>query len=189
MQGLFNTTLSRVMRIYLSFFLFLFLSVEANAEKNLKIEHFIIREDISQNNKIAIIATDSLENPVTWINGTYNFTINGFKQELEFNDGIAISPLAIEKSSFLYLKHENEEGNASEMYYLFKNSSGFTLINISWYVLLAIPIGLVLLGYMFRKLIGIAVFFLMVYIYFNYSKGLSISTFLESIFDGIRNIF
>lgn len=178
-----------MMKFYFFFLPFLFLCYTASAQQSFKIDGFIIREDLIQNDKIAIIATDSLKNPLTSINGTYNFSINGFKQELNFNDGIAVSSLAIEKSSFLYVKHANEESEASKMYYVFKNSGGLTFVSISWYILLAIPIGLVLLGYMFRKMIGVVIFMLMIYIYFNYSKGLSLSTFLESIIDGLKNMF
>jgi hypothetical protein len=56
-------------------------------------------------------------------------------------------------------------------------------------VLLAIPVILIVLGYMFRKFIIIAVIIFIIFIYFNYHHGLSIPTFFESIIDGLKNMF
>ena len=127
------------------------LTVLANNE--FQINHFIVKENLLKNNKIAIIATDSLEQPMESVNGTYNFTLNGFKQELKFNNGVAVCNMTIEKSAFFYIKHQNERGSPSSIYYVSKNDSGLNPIKINWYLLIAIPLGLILLGYMFRKLI------------------------------------
>jgi len=43
--------------------------------------------------------------------------------------------------------------------------------------------------YMFRKVVGFIIFLLLAYIYFNYSKGLTLSTFIESIIDGLKGLF
>ena len=175
-----------------TFFLFLTLGI-ANAFSQLSetsiIKNFVVKESFLKADRIAIIATDSLKNPITSISGTYKFDINGFSKDLIFYDGVANCDMTIEKSTFMYIKHENDETDISNLYYIFKSSESLTPISISWYVLLAIPIGLILLGYMFRKLIGLMIFILMAYIYFNYSKGLSIGTFIESIFDGLKNLF
>lgn len=177
------------MRIFTISFLLFTLSLYANAQESFLIKNFLIKENLLQNNKIAIIAADTLDQPQESINGTYSFTINGFKQLLAFHNGVAVSDMEIEKSAFIYIKHENEENQPSKLYYIIKNDTGLNPIKINWYVLLVIPIGLILLGYMFRKLIGLIIFVLMAYIYFNYSKGLSFPTFLESIFDGLKNLF
>jgi len=177
------------MRIFSITFLFFLISLYANAQKGFLIKNFTVKENLLQNNKIAVIATDSLDQPQESVNGTYSFTINGFKQLLKFNNGVAVSDMEIEKSAFVYIKHENEQSGPSKMYYIIKSDAGLNPVKISWYILLIIPIGLILIGYMFRKLIGIIIFILMAYIYFNYSKGLSFPTFLESIFDGLKNLF
>lgn len=159
------------------------------ANNEFQINHFIVKENLLKNSKIAIIATDSLEQPMESVNGTYNFSLNGFKQELKFNDGVAVCDMPIEKSSFIYIKHQNENGSASSIYYISKKDSGLNPLKISWYILIAIPLGLILLGYMFRKLIGLVIFILVVYIYFTQSKGLGLSTLLESILDGLKSFF
>jgi hypothetical protein len=177
------------MRIFTITLLFFIVSSVANAQEDFLIKNFTVKENLLQNNKMAIIATDSLDQPQESVNGTYSFTINGFKQLLRFNNGAAVSDMEIGESAFIYIKHENEANDPSKMYYVIKSDTGLNPVKINWYVLLAIPIGLILLGYMFRKLIGLIVFILLAYIYFNYSKGLSFPTFLESIFDGLKNLF
>jgi hypothetical protein len=153
------------------------------------INYFIVKENLLKNEKIAIIATDSLENPQESINGNFNFSVNGFKQELRFNDGVAVCPLQIEKSAFIFIKHTNDFGNHSKLYFIHKKEKDLTPYKVNWIVLMAIPIILILIGYMFRKLIGFVIFALVLFLYFNYSKGLTIPTFFESILDGIRNFF
>lgn len=152
------------------------------------INSFIVKENLLKGQKLAIIATDSLGNPAENVNGIFNFSVSGFKQELKFNDGVAVCPLQIEKSSFVFIKHINDEKSPSNLYYVYKIDADLNPIKISWYVLLAIPLGLILLGYMFRKLIGLIIFVLAIIFYFYYSKGLSITTFFESALDGIKNL-
>lgn len=171
------------------FFLFSITMAFSQTPENFTIKNFIIKESFLKADRIAVIITDSLKNPRTTINGTYKFDINGFSKDLIFHDGVANCDMSIEKSTFMYIKHENDETNVSNLYYIYKSSESLTPIAISWYILLVIPIGLILLGYMFRKLIGLMIFILMAYIYFNYSKGLSMGTFIESIFDGLKNLF
>lgn len=156
---------------------------------NQTINSFMVKENLLKGQKLAIIATDSLNNPLENINGVYNFSVNGFKQELKFNDGVAICPLQIEKSAFIFIKHLNDDKSPSNLYFVYKKNTDLNPIKISWYILLAIPLGLILIGYMFRKLIGFVIFILSIILYFYYSKGLSIPTFFESIIDGIKNIF
>lgn len=177
------------MRYLLSlvFTLFIHLAFAQNSAQN--IDYFIVKENLLKNEKLAVIASDSLENPNENINGTFSFSVNGFKQELVFNNGVAICPLQIEKSAFVFIKHLNENGTHSNLYYIHKKDTNLNPYKISWYLLLIIPIGLILIGYMFRKLIGLIILVFVAFSYFNYSKGLSIPTFFESIFDGIKNIF
>ncbi len=62
-------------------------------------------------------------------------------------------------------------------------------IHISWIVLLGIPILLVLLSYLFKKFVIIAIIIFIIFLYFNHHAGLSVPTFFESIIDGLKNIF
>jgi hypothetical protein len=177
------------MKFVLTAILCLFSYLGYSAGLKQAINYFIVKENLLKNEKIAIIATDSLENPLESINGVFNFSVNGFKQELQFNDGVAVCPLQIEKSAFIFIKHSNDFGNHSNLYYVYKKEKDLSPYKISWVFLIAIPILLILIGYMFRKLIGFVVFALVLFLYFNYSKGLTIPTFLESVLDGIRNLF
>jgi hypothetical protein len=154
-----------------------------------EINHFIVKENTLQDDKIAIIVSDSLQNSLAQINGTYNFSVNGFKQSLIFENGISVCPLQIEKSAFVFIKHINHTSNPSQLYFIYKQDKNLKPYPISWYLLLMIPIGLILIGYLFRKLIGIIILILVLLSYFNYSKGLSIPIFLESILDGLKNLF
>ncbi len=179
-----------MIRLFTLFIFFLsgMITAFSQSHENFIIKDFIIKESFLKTDNIAIIATDTLKNPRTSINGTYKFDINGFSKDLIFHDGVAAWDMPVEKSTFMYIKHENDETDVSNLYYIYKSSESLTPIRISWYILLAIPVGLILLGYMFRKLIGLVVFILMAYIYFNYSKGLSMGTFIESVFDGLKNL-
>lgn len=163
--------------------------VKTQPKERYEIKNFIITEDLNHSNKINILVTDSLDQMLDNFSGTYNFSVNGFRQTLKFKDGIASSDLEINKSLFLYIKHENESDSVSKLYYVSKKANGINPISISWYVLLVIPAIFILIGYMFRKLIGLVVFLLIAYMYFGYNKGLSFSTLLESVFDGLKALF
>ncbi len=169
--------------------LLFFISVGTFAQSAQNINYFTVKENLLKGQKLAIIAADSLENPDESINGVYNFSVNGFKQELKFNDGVAVCPLQIEKSAFIFIKHNNELKSPSNLYFVYKKDADLNPIKINWYLLLVIPLGLILIGYMFRRLIGVIIFILMILFYFYYSKGLSVPTFFESVFDGIKHIF
>ncbi|WP_442795074.1 hypothetical protein [Pelobium manganitolerans] len=173
----------------LLYFFTLFISGFAFAQEGQHINYFTVKENLLKGEKLAIIATDSLDVPQEHINGVFSFSVNGFRQDLRFNDGVAVCPLQMEKSAFVFIKHINDLKSPSKIYYVYKKDSDLYPYAISWYILLIVPLGLILLGYLFRRLIGIVIFVLMLLFYFYYSKGLSIPTFFESIVDGIRNIF
>ncbi len=175
---------------FLMLFFILFISVGFAQTRTIQeINNFTVKENLLKNNKIAIIATDSLNTPKENLNGIFTFSLNGFKQELKFNDGVAVCPLQIEKSSFVYIKHQNENGTHASLYYISKNDDGLSPHKISWFLMLLIPLGLVLIAYLFRKLIIFIAVLFIVWLYFNYSKGLSVPTFFETIFDGFKSFF
>jgi len=153
------------------------------------IYNFTITENNEVENKLLVHALDSAKQNNNFVNGTFIFYINGFTQALEFKSGVATCELKLNKSSFVYFKHENETSNPSNLYYIYKGKTGFNPFKISFYLLLAIPIGLILIGYMFKKIIGLAIFLFLGYLYFNNTNGLSIGTFFSSVIDGLRNIF
>ena len=159
------------------------------AAQTAAINNFIVKENLLKNNKLAIIAADSLDVPNENINGIYTFSVGGFTQSLRFNDGIAVLPLPIERSTFVYLKHQNDSGTHSKLVYVYKKDSDLTPYPINSLWLFIIPIVLVILAFAFRKLIIFAVIIFLVFVYFNHSSGLNLSTFFESIFDGLKNLF
>jgi len=171
------------------FLIFLCLCVFFGSAQTAAINNFIVKENLLKNNKLAIIAADSLDVPNENINGIYTFSVSGFTQSLKFNDGIAVLPLPIERSTFVYLKHQNDSGTHSKLVYVYKKDSDLTPYPINSLWLFIIPIVLVILAFAFRKLIIFAVIIFLVFVYFNHSSGLNLSTFFESIFDGLKNLF
>jgi len=156
--------------------------------QNSDINNFLVKENLLKNNKLAIIAADSLNVPNENINGTYTFSVSGFTQILKFNDGIAVLPLPIDKSTFVYIKHQNDLGTHSKLVYVYKKDSNLSPYSINSLWLFIIPIALVIIAFAFRKLIIFVVIAFLVFVYFNHSAGLNISTFFESIFDGLKNL-
>ncbi len=164
------------------------ISVAGFAQKA-DINNFIVKESLLKNSKLAIIATDSLEQPIETINGLYTFTVSGFTQPVKFNDGVAILPMQLAKSAFVYIKHQNDNGTHSKLLYIYKKDgtlNPFT-INSMWLVLF--PLLVIFIAFAFRKLLIFAIIILLVFIYFNHSNGLNLSTFFETIFDSLKRVF
>ena len=156
--------------------------------QNADINNFLIKENLLKNSKLAIIATDSLEKPLEKINGTYTFSVSGFTQILNFNDGVAIVPLQIDKSTFVYIKHQNDQGTHSKLIYVYKKDGDLNPFTISRIFLIIIPIIIIILVFAFKKFIYIGIILLIAFMYFNLSNGLDVSTFFETTFDYLRNL-
>lgn len=175
-------------------FLILFLGKSLNAQENVlqgedvAINNFIVKENLLKNKKIAIIATDSLDIPIESLSGTFQFSVNGLGQELKFNNGVAVLSQPINKSTFIYLRHQNDNGTHGKLYYVYQKGENISPIKISWWVLVIIPLILILLAALFRKFIVVAVIILIGMFYYNSSQGLKIPTFFDTIFDGLRNL-
>ncbi|RZJ83190.1 MAG: hypothetical protein EOO20_23245 [Chryseobacterium sp.] len=160
-----------------------------SSAQDVAINNFIVKESLLKNSKLAIIAADSLDNPLETINGSYTFSVSGFTQELKFNDGIAILPLQLERSSFVYIKHQNDAGTHSKLLYVYKKDGTLNPYAMSSFWLVLFPAIIIFLAFAFRKFIIAAVILLLIFIYFNHSNGLSIGTFFETIFDGLKSVF
>ncbi|MEE1885220.1 hypothetical protein [Pedobacter flavus] len=169
--------------------LIFFSSFGSAFSQNTAINNFIIKENLLKNNKIAVIAVDSLNVPNEEINGLYTFSFSGFTESLNFNNGVAVVPLKIEKSTFIYVKHENESGTHSKLVYVYKKNNDLTPFSVNGWWLFIIPLIIIILAFMFRKLIIFAAILLIVYFYFNFSNGLSLGTLFETFFDGLKNLF
>lgn len=181
--------------IKLTLFLLLIFAFAAPAQtvnipsQQVAVNNFIVKENLLKNDKIAVIACDADEKPLENIRGTFQFSINGFKQELKFNDGVAIAPQQIDKSTFIYLRHKNESGTHGKLYYVIKKDNNLNPIKISWLLLVLVPLGLIILASMFRKFIVIAVILLVIMLFFNSSNGLKLPTFFETVVDGLKGMF
>ena len=155
--------------------------------QSITIKSFIVKESLLKNDKLAIIATDSTDKPIEQVNGTFQFSVNGFRQELKFHDGVAVYPQPIDKSTFVYLKHLNGEASTARLYYVLKRDSGLNPIKISWMVMALIPALVIIIASMFRKFLVFAIIIILGLFFFNTSNGLSLPTFLETIFDGLKS--
>ncbi|GGC34059.1 hypothetical protein GCM10011386_27670 [Parapedobacter defluvii] len=174
------------MRIYLYLLTLALFPARSHAQDRNNINHFIVKENLIKNGKLAIIATDANENPLDSISGTYQFVINGFEQTLKFNDGVAITPHAIETSAFVFIKHRNQQGSNGRLYYVLKNDNGLNPIVINWYYLILIPAIILLIAYLFKRLMILAVVILVGLFIFNYSKGLNLENLFETLVHGIK---
>ncbi|HEY0895471.1 MAG TPA: hypothetical protein VGE15_02875 [Sphingobacteriaceae bacterium] len=167
----------------------------ANAQESaatpvrLSINNFIVKEHLLKNEKIAIIACDAEERPMEHVNGVFQFTVNGFKQELKFNEGVAIAPQPINESTFIYLRHKNEAGTHGKLYYVLKRENNLKPIQINWMMLAVVPVAIILIAFAFRKLLIWAVIVLLVLFFFNARNGLNLPTFFDTIFDGLKSVF
>lgn len=154
------------------------------------LKEFVAKSNPFATDEIAITAVDSSKNIDESVNGSFIFTINGFQDTLHFDKGTAFYHHKIQKSSFVYVKHiDDDNGSRGMLYYIYKHGHDLTLMHISWMLLLIIPVALILLGYMFKRFIIIAVIIFCIFLYFNYHNGLSISTFFDSIFNGLKHLF
>ena len=169
--------------------LFTMLGVISAHADTILIKNFVIKENPFAKNEVAVVATDTAGIIQENVNGLFKFTINGFDEDLTFENGTAFYHHKLDKSAFIYLKHSNDAGTTSIMYYVYKQDTKLTPIHISWVILIAIPCILVLLAYMFKRFIIIAVIIFCIFLYFNYHGGLSVSTFFETVIDGLKHVF
>jgi len=171
------------------FLLLIFLLSNFARATEVHIDQFILKENPFAKDEVAVVASDSAGTTQEKINGLFNFTINGFKEALRFENGTAFYHHKLEKSSFLYLKHIDEAGSHARLYYIYKHDSKLDPYYISWKFLVAVPIVLILLGYMFKRFIIVAFVIFCLFSYFNYHGGMSLGTFFETILDGLKHLF
>lgn len=156
--------------------------------QNTDINNFLVKESLLKNSKLAVIAADSLGNPIESINGTYTFSVSGFTQALVFNGGVAVVPLQIDKSTFVYIKHQNDNGTHSKLLYVYKKDGDLNPFTISRIFLIIIPLIIIILAFAFKRFIYIAIILLLIFFFFSYSNGLNISTFFETTLDYLKNL-
>lgn len=167
---------------------FVFLSVASAQAQPQRIDNFIVKENLTQNSKLAIIALDSAEQPLERIDGTFVFNLNGFQQDLRFHDGVAVVQQPVESSTFVFFKHKNQEKTVSKLYYIHKKNSELKPFKINGLLLLFIPLAILLIAYLFRRFLVTFVVLALVYAYFHFSKGLDFSNIMESILDALKSL-
>ncbi|MBK0378360.1 hypothetical protein [Mucilaginibacter segetis] len=167
---------------------FLLLAMFAFAD-TISVNNFVIKENPFAKDEIAVVATDTANNILENVNGIFTFSMNGFAEELTFDKGTAFYRHKLDKSTFLYARHQNDSGTHSVLYYIYRHDGKLSPVKISWLVLVIIPVALVLLAYLFKRFIIIALIIFCIFLYFNYHNGLSIPTFFQSIIDGLRGVF
>lgn len=160
----------------------------ASFSQNSNINNFLVKESLLKNSKLAIIAADSLDQPLEGINGVYTFSVSGFTQEVSFANGVGIVPLQLNKSTFVYLKHDNDSGSHSKLLYVFKREGNLNPFTINRIFLIVIPLLIIFLAFAFKKFIYVAIILLLIFMYFNHSNGLNLSTFFETTFDYLKNL-
>ncbi|MFZ4860577.1 hypothetical protein ACL9RF_00140 [Sphingobacterium sp. Mn56C] len=154
-----------------------------------RIDNFMVKENLTANGKVAIIATDSLDQALETINGTFKFSINGFEQNLAFHSGIAVAADPIDGSTFAYFKHKNQENSTGKLYFLYKSDSKITPIKINGLLLLIIPAIILLIAYAFKRLMSTFIVLAIIYGYFSFSKGLSLGHLFESATQILKSFF
>lgn len=173
----------------ISIFVFVLLVAKAFGNSNNKIVNFEIKEYITNNNKLAILALDSLKHSNEELKGTYRFSINGFVHDLEFHNGVALIPQSIESSTFIFLKHENIDRVLGKYYYVLKKGDHLKTFELNGLTLLLIPLLLLFIAYIFKKFLLTFILLGGIFVYFYLSKGLDIGQLIESIFFSLRNLF
>jgi len=154
-----------------------------------RIENFIVKENLTANGKIALIAVDSLENVNEHINGTFKFSINSFEQSLTFHDGVAVPSHPIDGSTFALFKHKNQHNSISKLYFLYKTDKEIIPVKINGLLLLIIPGIILLIAYMFKRFLTAFVILALIYVYFSSTKGLSLVQILENTYHTIKAFF
>lgn len=171
-------------------FTFLLASVQLYCQHTQQyIDHFIVKENLTANGKVALVAVDSAEIANEKINGTFKFSINGFEQAIAFHQGVGVPSHPIDGSTFAYFKHKNQNGSTGKLYFLYKKDNNITPIKINGLLLLIIPAIALLLAYAFKRLLTTFIVLAVIYGYFSVSKGLSLSQIFESAFEVLKSFF
>ncbi|WP_409150321.1 hypothetical protein [Sphingobacterium sp. BS-2] len=176
-----------------SWFLFLCLGIlylmpQDLLAQNTIIKDFTVKENLSQNGKLAIIAIDTAEKTDNTINGNYNFTINGFSQELKFTDGVAVTSNPIESSTFVFFKHKFAGSDLGKLFFLRVTDKGITPYKISGFLLIIIPLLILYIAYKFKRFLITLLILAAIYFYLNYSKGLDVRQLIESSIMGLKGL-
>jgi len=160
-----------------------------SAAQEQRIDNFIVKENLTQNGKIAIVAVDSAEVADESIDGTFLFSMNGLQQSLQFHQGVAVPSQKIDGSIFVFLKHKNQDNSTGRLYFIHKKDNSLNPYKINGLLLLIIPALMLLIAYVFKRMLLTLIILGLIYGYFSFSKGLAFSQILESAFQILKNLF
>lgn len=172
----------------ISILFFVLVSIKAFGIPNNGIVNFEIKEYITNNNKLAIVALDSLKQAEDQLKGTYRFSINGFVNDLEFHNGVALIPQSIESSTFIFVKHKNIDQSFGKYYYIFKKGDNLKTFELNGLTLLLIPLLLLFIAYIFKRFLFTFIVLAGIFLYFYLSKGLDVGQLIESVFFSLKNL-
>lgn len=161
----------------------IFASMPPVEHKNHKIYELKVKTTFLDNSNLTLVALDSLDHEDKSINGKYTIDIKGTEYNQIFLLGRSQFPLSQKKSTFISLKPITESGAKPNFYFLFRSGFGIYPQIIPFYWIIGVPLGMVLLGYMFRRLILIIV--ILVILFFLFNKGLDPLHFAKGIYDWV----
>lgn len=154
-----------------------------------RIDNFIVKENLTQNGKIAIIAVDSAEVADERIDGTFLFSMNGLQHSLQFHQGVAVPSQKIDGSTFVFFKHKNQDNSTGRLYFIYKKDNSLIPYKVNGLLLLIIPALLLLIAYVFKRMLLTLIILGLIYGYLSFSKGLAFTQIIESALQIIKNLF
>lgn len=154
---------------------------EAN---NFTIVDFKLEMD-ENSNGLVVYTLDSNAHIDSTISGVFPFEINQIIQNLQFSNGRAVYPNAIKSKQFLFLQKDNP--NASKFYYVIHGEIFHKIIQIPLWLLWFIPLIMLILAYLFRKII--ILIFLLLFFGFFYFGGMDFSAMMNVLKEGFMSIF
>lgn len=163
-------------------------TAQVSADDMMVIHDFDVREHMLKNGKLAIVALDTAGIPQERVDGSYQFVVNGFQQSIRFNEGIGVAAQPIESSTFVFVKHKNHTGSVGKLFYVSKKENDLKIYPVNWYYLILIPLVILIIAYLFKRLLILALIVLAGWFIFNYNKGLDFGNLLDTIVHGIRGI-
>ncbi|MGO1595779.1 MAG: hypothetical protein ACTHZ1_01660 [Sphingobacterium sp.] len=165
-----------------------FLPISAGASAP-EIHDFTVKENLSQNGKLAVIALDPTQQTDNRIQGTYSFAVNGFQQDLTFTDGVAVTSHPVQSSTFAFFKHEAEKNEVGRFFFLRITDTGVKTYRINSILLIILPLVVLYIAYKLKRFLITLLVVALVYYYMNQTKGLDLSQIIEGISSSVKGLF
>lgn len=154
-----------------------------------EIHDFTVKENLSQNGKLAVIALDTIEQTDNRVQGTYRFSINGFQQDLVFTDGVAITRHPLASSTFAFFKHDSERKPVGRFFFLRVTENGVSTYRINSMLLIVLPLVILYIAYKLKRFLITLLVLALVYYYMNKTKGLDFTQIIDGIVSSLKGFF